>query len=31
MPEGVKLPKSGRVRDKEVAAIAENRKDGAED
>ena len=31
MPEGVEFPKSGRVRDKQVAAIVEDRKDGTED
>jgi len=31
MPEGVEFPKSGRVRDKQVTAIGENRKDGTKD
>jgi len=31
MEEGIEFPKSGRVRDKKVAAIGGDRKDGAED
>ena len=31
MPERVEFPKSGCVRNKQVAAIGENRKNGAED
>jgi len=31
MPERVEFAKSGRVRDKQVAAIGEDRKDGTED
>jgi len=31
MPERVEFLESGRVRNKKVAAVGENRKDGAED
>jgi len=31
MPEQVEFLKSGRIRNKKVTAVGENRKDGAED